>query len=113
MSSFNTGREAENEAALYLADHGYEIIDRNWRTRYCEIDLIAKKSNTVYFVEVKYRRNSNYGSGLDSIDKKKLARMQFAAEVWISAQDRQYDYQLAAIAVDHTGVTDFIDSVVL
>lgn len=111
MSSFSTGRSAEQLAVSYLKKNKFQIMEQNWRTRYCEIDIIAKKAETVYFIEVKYRKNNNYGSGLEYINQQKLSQMQFAAELWVSMYDWRGDYQLSAVAVDQTGVTDFIESV--
>lgn len=93
---------------------GYRLLDQNWRTRWCEIDLIVSKNHIVYFVEVKYRRSTTFGSGLDYITDKKLAQMHFAAEFWL-AQNRHtaMGYQLGAIEV--TGetyeVTAWLDDV--
>ena len=85
MSTTTKGREAETRVAEYLKKRGYKLLDQNWRTRYCEIDLVMSKNGTVYFVEVKYRSSDTYGSGLEYITPKKLKQMQYAAEVWITA----------------------------
>lgn len=76
------GDKAENTAAKYLQTNGHKIADRNWKTKYCEIDIISKYKNTIYFSEVKYRKNANQGSGLDAITTKKLNQMRFAAEFY-------------------------------
>lgn len=109
MSNYSTGHEAEKRAAVYLQQHGFRIVAMNWKTRYCEIDIIAEKKATVHFVEVKYRRNSMQGSGLDYITSRKLKQMRFAAEMWVSQQQWNGAYQLAALSIDHQSVT-FIDS---
>lgn len=98
MSTY-TGRDAENAAAEYLKTQRFEILDQNWRTRWCEIDVVAKKKQTVYFVEVKYRARESWGSGLEYITPRKLRQMTFAAESWVSANNWCGDYQLAAIEV--------------
>jgi len=102
--STEVGRRAEQEAARFLVRRGYKIVAQNWRTRWCEIDIIVRKHDVVYFVEVKYRGNTRQGSGLDYITPKKLAQMHFAAEFWLArnAQAGQ-DYRLAALEV--AGVT--------
>jgi len=97
MTNYKTGHDAEKHAAKYLASLGYKIHDLNWKTRFCEIDIVAEKSKTIYFVEVKYRKSSAFGSGLDYITPKKLNQMKFAAEMWVSSHDWKEDYQLAAI----------------
>jgi Holliday junction resolvase-like predicted endonuclease len=88
-------------------------LEQNWRTRWCEIDLIATKRHVVYFVEVKYRRNTAFGGGLEYITPRKLAQMHFAAEFWISRNQKVVgDYRLAAMEVtgqDYT-VTEWMDT---
>lgn len=105
MTTTSTGRQAESKAAEYLKQHGFTVLEQNWRTRYCEIDIVARKDQTVYFVEVKYRTSDSWGGGLDYITPNKLKQMGFAAEIWVSANKWQYDYQLAAIEV---GGKDFV-----
>ncbi|WP_238319394.1 YraN family protein [Bacteroides propionicifaciens] len=55
------GQKGEEEAKLYLEAHGYKIIELNWTYRHLEIDIIALKSNTLSFIEVKTRENKLYG----------------------------------------------------
>lgn len=85
MSTTSIGRQAEAVVATYLQQQNYRIIDQNWRSRWCEIDIIARRQNLFYFVEVKYRQNSNFGVGIDYITPRKLQQMQFAAEFWLAA----------------------------
>lgn len=99
MSSFEAGRRAEAKAALFLEQKGCTIMARNWRTRWCEIDIIAVRNGVVFLCEVKYRLRASQGSGLDYITPKKLRQMQFAAELWVASCDWQGDYQLCAIEV--------------
>lgn len=110
MSSFSVGRQAEQVAAEYLQAKGYIVIDRNWRTRYCEIDIVATKDALVYFVEVKYRRSAKQGSGLDYITAKKLRQMELAARFWLVNHEWAGDYRLAALEVSGSGfmVTSFV-----
>ncbi len=80
------GDRAEDEAANYLVRHGHEIIKRNWKTKYCEIDIVSTKNDTLYFTEVKYRKTAQQGGGLAAITKKKLNQMTFAARYFAQAQ---------------------------
>lgn len=105
MTATSTGRQAETKAAEYLKGQGYAILDQNWRTRYCEIDIVAQKDKAVYFVEVKYRASDSWGGGLEYITPNKLQQMSFAAEVWVSTNQWQHDYQLAAIEVSGNDFT--------
>lgn len=111
MSTTNTGRNAELAVAEHLQAQGYRILEQNWRTRWCEIDVIAQKDDVVWFVEVKYRRTSRQGDGLEYITPKKLQQMQFAAELWVSSHDWRGDYELAAAAV--AGDDFFVSDVVV
>lgn len=99
MSTTSAGRQAETAAANYLLQNGFTILSRNWHTRWCEIDIVAQKKETVYFVEVKYRRTNNWGGGVDYITPKKLQQMQFAAEIWVSSHKWHGDYLLSAIEI--------------
>ena len=100
------GRSGEDSATRYLEAKGHKIIARNWKTKWCEIDIVSQIDNIFYFTEVKYRRD---GSGLDAITPKKLQQMRFAAELYL--QDHpDAGAQLAAVAVsgDDYEVTDFL-----
>ena len=99
MSTTDIGRQAESVAAHYLAKKGYKIVAQNWRTRWCEIDIVATKKKTIYFFEVKYRKQSIWGDGLDAVTPKKQQQMQFAAELWISENGWRYNAQLGVIAM--------------
>ena len=99
MTTFDVGRKAERAAAGFLEARGYYILQRNWRTRHCEIDIVAQKAGTVYFCEVKYRASSRQGDGLAYITPQKLRRMAFAAQYWTTVHTWAGGYQLSAIAV--------------
>jgi uncharacterized protein (TIGR00252 family) len=93
------GRAAEDAAAEFLAAKGCTVYQQNWRTRWCEIDIVATRGSIVYMVEVKYRANNVWGSGLDYVTPKKLQQMRFAAEFWCAKHGWQGDFRLAAIEV--------------
>ncbi len=82
MTTRQIGDTSEGVAANYLEERGFEIISRNWKTKYCEIDIVAKKDEVYYFVEVKHRKASRQGGGLDAITPKKLRQMSFAARLY-------------------------------
>jgi Holliday junction resolvase-like predicted endonuclease len=97
------GLQAESAVISMLETDGYEIIHRNWKTKVCEIDIVAKKSGSIYFVEVKYRSGTAQGDGFEYIAHQKIKRMSFAAEVWRQKFDWQGDYFLMAAAVSGSG----------
>lgn len=94
------GNSSETAAANYLVRHGHEIITRNWKTKYCEIDIISQKNNTRYFTEVKHRKNAKAGDGLAAITKKKQHQMAFAAKLYAHTElhDASMDLRLLVIA---------------
>jgi UPF0102 protein LBJ_1427 len=49
--------------ADWLTPVGHEIIERNWRTLYCEIDIVSMKDDVLWFTEIKYRKNDDFGGG--------------------------------------------------
>lgn len=99
MKSTDSGRGAEAAVAGLLQDHGFEIMRRNWRTRLCEIDLVAEKNGVIYFIEVKYRASGAQGDGFEYITARKLKQMDFAARLWVQENDWPGDYRLMAAAV--------------
>jgi putative endonuclease len=113
MNSTERGRRAEAAAAVYLEMRGYKIIERNWRRPRAEIDILARKADTMYFVEVKYRATDHQGGGMDAITATKLRQMQRAAELWVEEEKWRQPYQLAAIDIagDSFAVMSFIDNV--
>lgn len=98
-SSKHIGDRAEDAVVARLQHDSHTILARNWRTKFCEIDIISRKAGRVYFTEVKYRKNSRYGDGLEVITVKKQAQMKFAAELYISRYNLQDDVQLAVASV--------------
>ena len=106
MKSTEQGRLAEEKAAEYLKGQDYKIIDRNWRNRYCEIDIIATKSRVMYFVEVKYRASPAHGEGFDYITPKKLKQMSFASDSWCTENRYSGGRQLLAISVSGDNCQD-------
>ena len=94
-----TGDASETAAAEYLQAEGYEILDRNWKTKICEIDIVAKRDDVYFFVEVKHRKNDESGDGLAAITPKKLAQMKKAAELYaLKHKLAGVDLRLMAIA---------------
>lgn len=111
--SVSVGNQAEEVATQYLKNQKYKVLERNWRTRVCEIDIVAKKNSTVFFIEVKYRSTDKQGGGLEYITSKKLQQMQFAAQCWVEAHDYLGDYELGAMEVSGKNfeVTSFLPNI--
>ncbi len=103
------GARAEAIVAEALRRKNHTIIARNWKTKYCEIDIVSSFNGVVYFTEVKYCRNTSNSRGLDRIDSKKLEQMRFAAESYIASSSIKCDVRLAAAEVsgDNYRITAF------
>ena len=74
-------------------------MDRNWKTRVCEIDIVTQKNGVIFLVEVKHRSSPAQGDGFEYITNQKLKRMIFAAEIWKQHSGWSGDYRLMAAAV--------------
>ncbi len=107
------GRQAEAVAARYLANQGYEILAQNWRTKLCEIDIVAQKDQVVHLVEVKYRKKQTQGDGLQAITPKKLRQMKFAARMWQHWHGFTGGMQLSVISMSGQPpqVDEFLESI--
>jgi TIGR00252 family protein len=80
-----TGRSAEDTARRYLEAQGLRLIERNYRVRCGEIDLIMREGDYVVFVEVRYRTRADFGSGAESVNRRKQARLTATALCYLKA----------------------------
>jgi putative endonuclease len=96
------GRIGEDVATVYLQDMGYEILDRNWRFKRVELDIVARKDSTLIFCEVKTRRSVSHGAPSDAITSTKLQHIRTAALHWLANnQSRHNGIRFDAISVIH------------
>jgi putative endonuclease len=94
------GAHAEALAADYLMRHGMTIVVRNFRTRFGEIDLIARDGRTLVFVEVRLRRSTGFGGAVESITARKRARLVAAANGYLAGLGREPPCRFDAILMD-------------
>ena len=94
-----TGRAAEQLAAEFLQARGFSILDRNWRNRWCELDIVARRDRTVHFVEVKYRASAAYGRPSEYINHDKIARLTRAALAYNQAHHVTEPFQIDIIGI--------------
>lgn len=107
VTSKQIGDKAEDAVAVYLAKNGHEILARNWKTKFCEIDIVSQKDTTTYFTEVKYRKNNTAGGGIAAITPKKIQKMTFAAELYNVSHHLLADSRLAAASVTGDMVVEY------
>ena len=84
------GQLGEDLAAEYITSIGWEVLDRNWRTRYGELDLIAADGQTLVVVEVKTRASRTFADPVGAVTPQKLRTMRRVALQWLSAQERYW-----------------------
>ena len=101
MSNHNQriGKWGEQAAAEYLQKKGYLILEKNIRTPYGEIDIIASLDGQVVFVEVKTRTSRSFGLPEEGLTHRKLAHMQACAEYY-AAEHELDSWQCDALAVE-------------
>ena len=80
--ALSRGASGEDTAAAYLAGLGYEILDRNFKTRAGEIDIVARHERTTVFVEVKRREATGHGSAAEFVSRSKMRRVVSAARLY-------------------------------
>ena len=89
MNTRDRGIAGESAAAAYLQGKGFVIVERNYRTRYGEIDIIAKNDEFLLFVEVKTRKNAVFAAASEHVTSGKIRRVRTTAEIWLSERDGQ------------------------
>ena len=107
------GKEGEKLAANYLMKKGFEVIERNYRYRRFEIDIIAKKEKTLVFVEVKTRSANYFGEPEEAVGEKQSSQIIEAAENFILEIDWKGDIRFDIISVLKRGeiqITHFEDA---
>ncbi|MGO0122564.1 YraN family protein [Desulfothermobacter acidiphilus] len=93
------GKQAEELAVAYLQRAGWQILERNFRCRWGEIDLVAREGDTVVFVEVRSRSNLAFGSPEESIGWHKRERMKKAVRYFIGRYGREFPCRFDVIAI--------------
>lgn len=93
------GAFGERKAANYLRVRGYRIIDTNCRYRQGEIDIVARRGGYIVFVEVKLRKNSDYGTAREFVTAAKQQRVMIAAQLWLQQHETELQPRFDVIEV--------------
>ncbi len=95
------GGWGETIAAEYLAGNGYVILERNFRTQYGEIDLIALDKEILVFVEVKTRTSRKFGYPEEAISPKKKEHLLASAQSYLQThQEMERDWRIDVLAIE-------------
>jgi putative endonuclease len=78
------GQSGEDAAAAWYAAAGYELLDRNWRVREGELDLVVRGPGTIAFCEVKTRRGDAFGTPAEAVTFRKQQRLRLLAVRWLA-----------------------------
>lgn len=96
----DTGKKGEQLASEWMLQKGFRLIEKNWRYRHCEIDIIATKNDTLHFIEVKTRRSQRFGLPEQSVSLKKMERMTRAAAEYLRQQPQWKRVQYDIISIE-------------
>ncbi|MHB1710944.1 MAG: YraN family protein [Acidimicrobiales bacterium] len=99
------GNEGEAMASAWYEEHGYEILERNWRRREGEVDLIVRQGKTVAFCEVKSRTDDRYGTGAEAVLLPKQRRIRRLASRWLSELTPASGRPLVEVRFDVVSIT--------
>lgn len=96
------GYKYEEIVVSYAVKSGFKIIERNYRTKFSEIDIIINDNNTIVFVEVKYRKINSFYEAVYSVSKAKQKRISKGALYYIMSNNLSLDnkYRFDVVAID-------------
>ena len=77
------GRWGEDLAAKFLVGKGYRVLDRNWKCRFGELDMVSEGEWYLCFVEVKLRLTQRFGTGAEQVDQRKREKLRITAELYL------------------------------
>jgi putative endonuclease len=100
------GQRGERIAARYLTDHGLRLLDRNWRCREGELDIVARDGDAIVFCEVKTRRGTGFGHPVEAVTPAKQRRLRLLAQRWLQAHDEHAPdlrFDVVGVLVPPTG----------
>jgi putative endonuclease len=95
------GRKGENLAASYLREQGWEILERNYRTKLGEIDLVCRDRDSIVFVEVKTRASADFARPDESVTQRKQAKLRRLVEDYLV----KHNLESSEVRFDVLGVT--------
>lgn len=104
----NNGAQAEQWAAQYLQQQGLKPVTENYRGRFGEIDLIMRDGTALVFVEVRLRRNADFGGAAASIDTRKQQRIIRTAQQYLASLTRIPPCRFDAVLMDDAQGTNVL-----
>ncbi len=93
------GKRGEQLAIDFLVENGYTILEKNFRFLKAEVDIIAKKENTIVAVEVKTRRSNFFGNPQDFVNPKKIKLLVSAMDFFVTEKDLEVNVRFDIVAI--------------
>ena len=100
------GTAGEDAVAAWYAASGYDVLDRNWRVREGELDVVVRRGPTVVFCEVKTRRGTAFGVPAEAVTPRKQQRLRLLARHWLAAsatRPNELRFDVASVTPDGRG----------
>ena len=100
------GDAGEDLVARWYVEAGYRLLDRNWRCREGELDVVVGRGNVLVFCEVKTRRDGRFGTPAEAVARDKIRRLRRLAGRWLTAHDvrpQQVRYDVVAVTAPPRG----------
>lgn len=94
----------EGKAAAYLKRQGYKILERNFKCPYGEVDIIAQREDVLAFIEVKTRKNDNFGEPNEAVDERRKARYRNCVRFYFSGREIDLTVRFDVIEVKKEGL---------
>lgn len=94
-----SGKEGERKAVEYLKSKGWKILAENYRYKHGELDIIGLDKDVLVFVEVKYRKNNDFGFPEDFVDNHKIGMVRKTAMNYIVKEDWQKDIRFDIVSI--------------
>lgn len=104
MNTKEIGDFGEQAAVDYLLTKNYKILKRNFRMKMGEVDIIVQKDGCMVFVEVKTRKNNNFGEPSEYVDFRKQMRIKKAAACYTDVINNDVRFDVIEVFYDHFGV---------
>ena len=100
------GEDAELACCDHLRSQGLKLIDSNFSCRYGEIDIIMLDKKVLVFVEVRFRKNNNFGGGLESITASKQRKLRNTAELYLQQNNRYENARFDVVSMSKNNQTN-------
>lgn len=106
----NSGKMGEDLVCVFLAEKGYTILERNFHSRWGEVDVIAKDGDVVVFVEVKTRKNADYGRPCEYVTPSKMKKLIKTAFIYLNGEECEMRFDVAEVFYGTENKINYIEN---